>query len=133
MGSVAFIRYAVVQWNSAGAELKAPRLRGIKPSALRLATVEASMKAALCGVCEVASDHAAPRCAPRRWALGIRYAEGVWSMQAFGLVGRMEYRSTLHHRPNPVFNRSAERQRRSVPVALLRVGARLTQRWAFRA
>ena len=86
------------------------------------------MKPALSAASDVGSDQAAPRSAPLRWALGIRYAERVWSMQAFGLVGRMEHRSTLHHRPNPVFNRSAERQRRSVPVALSRAGARLTPR-----
>jgi hypothetical protein len=50
-------------------------------------TVEASMKSALSGVCEVASDHAAPRYAPLRWALGRRHAERVWSMQASGLRG----------------------------------------------
>ncbi len=106
VASIAFVRYAVLQWHSAGPELEAPHLRGIKPSALRLSTIETSMKADLRRASDVASDHAAPRCARLRSVLGIRYAERVWPMQAFGLVGRMEHRSTLHHRPNPAFNRT---------------------------
>jgi hypothetical protein len=65
------------------------------------------MNIALSGACEVAFDHASPRCAPLRSAPSRRYAVGVWSMQASGLAGRMNSRSTQHHRPNPPFNRSA--------------------------
>ena len=77
---------------------------------------EASMKLALSNACDVASDRAAPRRASLR-SSGNRYAERVWSMQAFGVVGRMIHRSTLHRRPNPALERTAERRRRSVPVA----------------
>ena len=117
-GSHALVNHAVAQWHSAGLELEARHPRRIKPSALRLATVEASMKVAVCGACDVGSDQAAPRSASLRSAAGSRYAEPVWSMQACGLVGRMEHRSTLHHRPNPVFNQSAKQRCCSVPVAL---------------
>jgi len=79
---------------------------------------------------EVGSDHAAPRCVPLRLALGRRYAERVCLMQASGPVGRMSSRSTLHCRPNPPFNRSAN----GVAVGTRRAsraGARLmASRWA---
>jgi hypothetical protein len=65
---------AVVQWHSTGLEAETPHRRGIKPSALRLATVEASMSRTVVGASDVASDHAAPRCAPLRSASGHRYA-----------------------------------------------------------
>ena len=65
------------------------------------------MSVSLVEASAVASDQAVPRCAPLRLALGRRYAERVCLMQASGPVGRMSYRSTLHHRPNQPFNRSA--------------------------
>ena len=82
------------------------------------------MDIALSGAFEVASDQAAPRCAPLRLAPSRRHAERVWSMLASGPVGRMSYRSTEHHRPNQPFNRSAN----GVAVGTrraLRAGARL--------
>jgi hypothetical protein len=70
------------------------------------------MNLAVSGACDVASDHAAPRWAPLCLALGIRYAERVWSMQMFGLVGHMERRSALHHRPNPYATPSCQEAKR---------------------
>ena len=88
------------------------------------------MNIALSSPGEVAFDHAAPRCAPLRLALGRAHVEGVWPMLTSGLVGRMSFRSTDHHQPNPPFNRSAN----GVAVGTrraLRAGARLmASRWA---
>ncbi len=88
------------------------------------------MNIARSGDSEVAFDHAAPRCATLRLALGRGYAERVRTMPASGLVGRTSCRSTVHHRPNPPFNRSAN----GVAVGArraLRAGARLmASRWA---
>src|SRR4249920_815635 len=89
--NVALVMYRILHRHSAGLECKGSRHRGIKPSALRPATVEASMNSALSDACEVAFDHAAPRCAPLRSAPSSRYAVRVWSMQASGLAGRMSY------------------------------------------
>jgi len=79
---------------------------------------------------EVGSDRAAPRCAPLRLALALGDGNCLWSMQASGSVGRKSDRSTLHRRPNPPFNRSAN----GVAVGTrraLRAGARLmASRWA---
>ena len=124
VGSVGLVTSRSCNGTARGSNWKAPHHRGIKPSALRSAIAEASMNVALSSACEVGSDHAAPRCASLRLAPGIRYAERVWSMQAFGLVGRMSHRSTEHRRPNPPFNRSAN----GVAVGTrraLRAGARL--------
>ena len=76
------------------------------------------MNTALSGVCNVVSDQTAPRWTPLRLALSCGYAEQVWLMQASGIVGRTSFRSTKHHRPNQPFNRSAQRRRRWLPVAL---------------
>ena len=72
------------------------------------------MNIALIGARNVASVHAAPRCAPFRSAPGCGYAEQVWSMQAFGFVGCRSSRLTNHHRPNPSLNRTRRKQRRSL-------------------
>ena len=80
--------------------------RGTKPSALRLAWAEASMNLALPSATNTASGRPAPRCAPLRLAPGCEYAEQVWSMQASGLAGRMNLRSTKHHQPNQPLKRT---------------------------
>ena len=64
------------------------------------AWAEASMNIVLVSAWNLASVHAAPRCAPLRLAPGCAYAEQVGSGQASGLVGRMSSRSIQHHRPN---------------------------------
>jgi hypothetical protein len=86
------------------------------------------MNVALAGACNVASDRAAPRCAQFRLAPRRRYAEQVWSMQASGTVGRLGFRSTEHHRPNPAFNRTRWKQHRALLAWL--PARRLTLRWA---
>ena len=89
------------------------------------------MKRALSVAHELASDHAAPHSAPLRSSPGNRYAERVWSMQAFGAVGRVIHRSTVHHRPNPALERSAkQRSRYLVPVALHTPAPAQLCRWA---
>jgi hypothetical protein len=64
------------------------------------------MDTRLSGVWDVASDRAAPRCVPLRLAPGRGYAEHVWLMQAFEMVGRMSFRSTEHHRSNQPLKRT---------------------------
>jgi len=103
---VALVTCPVLQWHSVGLEWKASHCRRIKPSALRPALFEASMNLARSSVCEVACDRAAPRCAPLRLAPGHRDAVRVWSLQASGLVARMNLRSTKHHRPNQPLKRT---------------------------
>ena len=82
------------------------------------------MNGTLFKVCEVGCDQGAPRSAPLRLAPGIGYANRIGSMQASGLVGRMSLRCTLHRRPNPPFNRSANGVAFGTRRAL-RAGARL--------
>jgi hypothetical protein len=73
-GIAALAGHAVLQWHSAGLEVDATHRRRIKPSALRSATVEASMKRTLSVAHELASDHAAPHHAPLRSSPDNRYA-----------------------------------------------------------
>jgi hypothetical protein len=115
---VALVGHVVDQRLSASLEMDAIHHRGVKPNALRYAAAT-SMSRALVGTCDVASDSAAPRCAPLRSAPGQRYATCAWSMQAFGVVGRVSHRSPLHHRPNPVFNRTRRKQRYSLLAFVL--------------
>ena len=74
------------------------------------------MNVAPSGVWNTTSVRAAPRRAPLRLAPGCGYAEQVWSLQAFALVGRRTFRSPMHHRPNNRLKRSAQRRCRWVPV-----------------
>ena len=55
-GSPVLVTYPVLQRHSTGLEMDAAHRCHAKPSALRLATVEASMSCALVGTCDVASD-----------------------------------------------------------------------------
>jgi len=89
-----------------GSSPEGPHPRGTKPSTLRLAWAETSMNIALASATNTASGRPAPRCAPLRLAPGCEYAEYVWSMQASGLAGRMNLRSTKHHRPNQPLKRT---------------------------
>jgi hypothetical protein len=118
VGIATLVRSTVLPSRSARPEFHRPHPRGTKPSALRSGLVEASMNVALSRACNVASDHAAPRCVALRLAPGNRYAEHVWSMQASGIVGRMGFRSTGHHRPNPALNRTRRKQRRPLRACL---------------
>jgi len=52
----ALVMHPVLQRHSTGLEMDAAHRCHAKPSALRLATVEASMSCALVGTCDVASD-----------------------------------------------------------------------------